>query len=452
MLAISVPPHPTPPTRPLHHFGFGLLGAIALWLTGCTPVGSAPTRSVATPASTATGPQPSITLDPTLQAKIRQIRRGDLTVRVVDGQGKPISGATVKVQQTAHQFAFGTALSSYIFRPEVNPAEREKYLAIAQSLFNTGVHENGLKWLTNEPQRGQVSYADTDSVLTWSDQHYPIKLRGHTLFWEVTQWNQDWLKTLSPAELRNAAQQRATDVCQRYKGRFLEYDVLNEMLHDRFFRSRLGDGIVKDMFLWCKAADPDAKLYLNDYGIVSRWKINEFVQQVKDLQRQGVPIDGIGIQAHVIVEKTTPQTMQSALETVAQFNLPLKITEVSVGGETDDIQAQNLVDLYQVAFAQPAVQGIYLWGFWENAHWQPTAAIYRRDFSPKAGAIAYKDLIFNQWWTQETGTSNAQGEYKTRAFFGQHKITASVNGKSVDMTISVTTPQKQPTETTLTLK
>jgi endo-1,4-beta-xylanase len=421
------------------------LGAIALWIGGCAGVTGAPTPSPS--ANT----QSSATLNPELQAKIRQIRRGDVVIRVIDVQGYPVAGATVQVQQTAHQFAFGTALSSSMFTPQANPLEQEKYLAIAKTLFNTAVHENALKWLENEPQRGQVTYADADRGLDWSEKNYPLKMRGHTLFWEVTQWNSDWLKTLSPVELRSAVQQRATAVCSRYKGRIAEYDVLNEMLHDRFFRDRLGDGIVKEMFLGCRAADPNATLYVNDYGILSTWKLNEYVQLIRGLIAAGVPVGGIGIQAHRVVEKMTPSQIQTALETMAQFNLPIKITEVSVDGETEQAQAQNLVELYEIAFANAAVQGIYLWGFWENAHWKPQAALYRQDFTPKLGAIAYKDLVFNQWWTQETGVSNAQGEFTLRAFFGQHQITVTTPSQTLNQSFFISSTEAQPKVITIQL-
>ncbi len=430
------------------------LGAIALWSTGCTNADSA-APAVPLPQRQSS-PSPSLVkLDPTLQAKIRQIRQGEVVIRVVDAQGKPVAGATVQVQQTAHQFEFGTALSSYMFTPQADPAARAQYLAIAKTLFNSAVPENALKWLENEKERGQVTYADADRILDWSEQNYSHKMRGHTLFWEVTQWNQDWLKKLDKQALRSAVQQRATAVCTRYKGRIGEYDVLNEMLHDRFFRDRLGNGIVKEMFQWCRAADPNARLYMNDYGILSTWKLKEYVQQIQGLLAAGVPIGGIGIQAHVVMEKTTPQSVQTALATMAQFQLPLKITEVSVDGATEAAQAQNLVDLYQVAFANPAVQGIYLWGFWETAHWQPQAAIFRKDFSPKLGAIAYKDLIFNQWWTRTTGTSNAQGEFKLRAFFGQHRVKVNDRARSQQQSFTLESSESsvgaQPKVITLTL-
>jgi endo-1,4-beta-xylanase len=425
------------------------IGAMVLWVVGCSHVDGAPVLQ-SSPRQLFQV-RSRVKLNPELQAKIRQIRRGNLVIRVVDTQGKPVAGKTVQVQQTAHQFAFGTALSSYMFTPQANPVEREQYLAIAKQLFNTAVHENALKWLENEPQRGKVTYTDADRILDWSEKNYPLRMRGHTLFWEVARWNQDWLKALGKDELRSAVQQRATEVCARYKGRIAEYDVLNEMLHDRFFRDRLGDGIVKDMFLACQTADPSAKLYMNDYGILSTWKLREYVQQIRGLLAEGVPIGGIGIQAHVVMEKATPQAMQTALETMAQFNLPIKITEISVGGDTEQVQAQNLVDLYEVAFANAAVQGIYLWGFWETAHWQPQAALYRKDFSPKLGAIAYQDLVFNQWWTQETGISDAQGKSRFKVFFGQHQITVKAKSKAISQLVTVSSAAAQPKEITIIL-
>jgi endo-1,4-beta-xylanase len=357
-----------------------------------------------------------------LAKQITQTRTGNITIEVVNSQQQPIPGVEVKIEQVTHEFEFGTALSTQIFSQDADPNDRDRYLNLARQLFNSTVHENALKWDAMEPQRGQLSYADADRILSWSEAH-SLPLRGHTIFWEVERWNPTWLKSLSNQDLQSAVERRATEICGRYRGRIREYDVLNEMLHGDFFRQRLGADIVKTMFQRCHAADPSAVLYVNDYDILNGKRLDDYVRQIRSLLAQGVPVGGIGIQAHLLKETIAPAQIQHSLDTLAQFNLPIKITEFSTQTDTEQEQAKNLLNVYQIAFAHPQVKGILMWGFWEKAHWVPQAAIFDKDFKPKLAAKVYQDLIFRQWWTRKSGNTNRNGQFSTRAFFGQYRVT-----------------------------
>ena len=87
------------------------------------------------------------------------------------------------------------------------------------------------------------------------------------------------------------------------------------------------------------------------------------------------------------------------------------------------------MDYYRICFAQPAVKGILMWGFWEGANWIPVSSLYRRDWSPTPAAEAYRDLVFKQWWTTWQGKTDAQGRCEVPAFYGRHRVTAG--GKEV---------------------
>ena len=368
-----------------------------------------------------------------LSEQIARTRTGNMVIQVVNSKQQPISGVEVKLEQVAHEFEFGTALSTQMFAQGANPNDQAKYFNLSRQLFNATVHENALKWYATEEQRGHVNYGDADRILSWSEAH-SLPLRGHALFWEVEQWNPAWLKSLSKQDLRFAVERRVTEICGRYRGRIREYDVLNEMLHGDFFRQRLGEAIVKTMFQRCHAADPGAVLYVNDYDILNGRRLDDYVRQIRSLLAEGVPVGGIGIQAHILRETITPAQIQHSLDALAQFNLPIKITEFSTLTDTEQEQAKNLLNLYQIAFAHPKVKGILMWGFWEKAHWIPQAAIFDRNFKPKLAAKVYQELVFRQWWTRSSGNTNRTGQFSTRAFFGQYRVT--VKGRNWSKTRS----------------
>jgi endo-1,4-beta-xylanase len=404
-------------------FGILLLGLGGLWmarshlnssnitLNSVSLVAARPTTAQKTP------PNPN----PDAEQQIQTLRTRPVQLTLVDRQGRPVVGAQIQWQQQRHQFPFGTALSSEVFAEKVAPRDRAQYLQLARRLFNASVMENALKWYATEPQRGKISYQESDRILAWSQQQQ-MPMRGHTLFWEVDQAVQPWVQSLSAAELRRAMQQRTEAICRRYRGKIRDYDLFNEMLHGDFSRRRLGQGIVRDVTTWCRRVDPGAQFYVNEYDILNGKRLSDYVQQIRQLQQQGVPIGGIGIQAHIREPMTIAQ-YQRALDTLAQFKLPITITEISILADSDAEQARVLQELYTTAFAHPAVNGIYLWGFWEGAHWEPKTALYRQNWQEKPAAAAYQDLVLNRWWTQKSLTSDRAGQATLRAFYGTHQVT-----------------------------
>jgi len=255
---------------------------------------------------------------------------------------------------------------------------------------------------------------------------------------------QPWLKGLGDAELRATLKARAMDVGRRYRGRFAEYDLNNEMLHGNYYEDRLGPGITRDMALWVRQEDPAAVLYLNDYDILTGRRLDDYVAQIRKFLDQGVPFGGIGVQGHFHGDSFDPAVLKNALDRLAQFKLPIRITEFNFPGqrskyygkrgarltdEEEQAKAKALVDYYRICFANPAVEGIMMWGFWEGANWIPVSSLYRRDWSPTPAAEAYRDLVFRQWWTNWRGRADAQGRCEVRAFFGKYRVTAG--GKEV---------------------
>lgn len=361
-----------------------------------------------------------------IQSRIEQLRMGDLIVRAP-------RGARVHIQQVKHEFVFGTAIPNSLAENSANPMtpqERAQYLEILKANFNYAVHENALKWYDTEKTRGNVDYAVSDRI--WEIAHsLGIPMRGHCVYWEKDEFLMDWLKALNNDELRMAVKDRAVSLINHYKGRIGEYDLNNEMIHGDFFRRRLGYGIVSEMAWMVKAQDPTVKLFVNDYGIVDvGYNAGPYAQQIEQLLANGVPIGGIGIQAHRSINgeiNNTPYMVQRNLNRFNKFHLPIKITEALFVYDDEQRQADELKKLFPLYFAHPLVEGILMWGFWEKDHWIPSAAMWRTDFTPRPQADAYRELVFSKWWTDKEEKADSKGMVRTRAFYGDYVIT--VNGK-----------------------
>lgn len=376
----------------------------------------------------------------TINEEIAKHRKGELIV-------KAKRGAKIHIEQVRHEFWFGCAIANGFVTGSMSATDKKQYNDKFLQNFNSAVTENAVKWLSMERERGKVDYSAVDGILAWTDANN-IPLRGHNLFWGIDKFVQPWLKEMNNDELRATLQHRAESVTARYRGRFAEYDLNNEMIHGNFYEDRLGAGITKDMATWAHHGDPDAKLYLNDYDITTGNKLPEYMAHIRALLKQGVPIAGIGVQGHLHGETFDRKELKRALDSLAIFNLPIRITEFNIPGqrskfhveriltmtpEQEATKAKELVDFYTICFAHPAVTGILMWGFWEGANWIPVSSLYRRDWSPTPAADAYQKMIFKDWWTTATGKADKRKTYSVNAFYGKYKVTVNGVSKIVDL-------------------
>ncbi len=371
---------------------------------------------------------------------IAEHRMGTLTV-----QTDP--GVDVTVRQLRHEFWFGAAISSGPFRRGANPKDVAKYKQVFLENFNAAVTENALKWHAMEHTRGNVNYGTVDAILAWTEEH-DIPLRGHNIYWGVTGRVQDWQKQLDDDQLRDVLKDRAVTIGERYRGRFAEYDLNNEMIHNNYYEKRLGREITKQMAAWVKQGDPDAVLYLNDYDILTGKQLDKYVAHIKTLLKQGVPLGGIGVQGHLHGDSFDPDVLKRSLDTLAQFELPIRVTEFNFPGqrsrvyrnrraqltpEEEEAKAEAIVDYYRICFAHPAVTGILMWGFWEGANWIPASSLYKRDWTPTPAARAYRELIYEKWWTNWEGKADSSGRCEVPAFYGRHLVTIGDKKKNVEL-------------------
>ncbi|HLN20595.1 MAG TPA: endo-1,4-beta-xylanase [Bacteroidales bacterium] len=381
-----------------------------------------------------------------LNESIEKNRKGEITILAKKGDN-------IKVEQLRHEFWFGAAIpNNFDGSMPANDLKqfRQKFL----ELFNYAVTENALKWQSMERNKGEVRYATVDSILAWCEKNN-IPLRGHNIYWGKKQYVQPWVMELSDDELRQALQERGESITRHYKGRFAEYDLNNEMLDENYYEERLGPGITKQLAQWALNGDPDAKLILNEHDVFVPLdgplgnKLANYMTLIRTLLKQGVPISGIAIQGHSHLYTFDRQALKTGLDSLAKFNIPIRITEFNMPGrgypsildkepirvapEQEEARAKEIVDWYRICFAHPAVEGIIMWGFWEGANWIPASSLYKRDWTPTPAADAYKNLVFKEWWTNTSGVAGKNGKYSTRAFYGKYRITVNGVSRVIDL-------------------
>jgi endo-1,4-beta-xylanase len=207
--------------------------------------------------------------------------------------------------------------------------------------FNSLTAENAMKMGPIQPREGIFNWRIADSIVNFAVKNN-IKIRGHNLCWH--QQTPNWMfvdkdgKDVSKEVLLARLKAHITAVVSRYKGKIYAWDVVNEAVDDdstklmrnsKWFQICGEDFIVK-AFEYAHAADPDAKLYYNDYNTERPEKRERVYQLLKRLKEQQVPIDGVGLQAHWSIYEPSEQELRSAIERYASLGLKIQFTELDI--------------------------------------------------------------------------------------------------------------------------
>jgi uncharacterized protein (TIGR03437 family) len=373
----------------------------------------------------------------TAAARIEKTRKGDIVVVVNDENGKALPGATVRVSMRTHAFGFGSAVDAATLG--ASGADGDKYRHHVRQWFNKTVLENDLKWPEWERNRQRAI-----SGVQWLQTQTKGPIRGHNLVWPGWQYLPGDLQfnQSSPDSLRSRVNRHIEDIVGSLKGLVAEWDVLNEPVSVRSLQSVVGDSEMAEWFRRARAADSAAKLYVNEYSILTGGG-NDTPQQeayfelVRSLNSQGAPIDGIGIQAHFDQQFTPPERLLAILDRYATLGKAIQITELSINTADEAVQAAYLRDFLTAAYSHPAVNGVLLWGFWEGRHFAPPAALIRKDWTMKPAARVWADLVLQEWWTKTEGKTSEQGIYRTRGFAGEYDVEIEHNGRTSSYSLVV---------------
>jgi GH35 family endo-1,4-beta-xylanase len=373
--------------------------------------------------------------------RIDQYRKGALTVVVRDRDGNPFPGATVYVQQTNHAFKFGSAVTAQLLAGSgQTAADREIYRSRVSSHFTATVLENDLKWPFWESWASWNRQATLNALAWLRDNNLPV--RGHNLIWPNFPNMPSDTRNLAPDALRQRIDNHFAEILkpENAGGKCYQWDVINEPYTSFDAQGRIGVGLVKqsdgalgnlEMVKWFQNArrlDPAAKLFVNDFDILEAGgddtsHQNYLFELSRWLLDNNAPLDGIGMQGHF--NRITPLTrMREIIERFSQLPVALAMTEFDINIADEKLQAEYTRDVMTMIFSQPKFTDFLMWGFWEKAHWLPTGAMYRADWSSKPNALVYNDLVFREWWTNETGATDANGKFTARGFKGSYNVTA----------------------------
>lgn len=281
-----------------------------------------------------------------------------------------------------------------------------------------------MKWDAIEPSRGTFTYTNGDTIASLAAKNGQ-KLRCHTLVW----YSQlpSWVSSggFDNATLISIMKNHITNEVTHYKGKCFHWDVVNEALNEdgtyrtNVFYNTIGPAYIPIAFAAAAAADPDAKLYYNDYNIESAGAKSTGAQNiVKLVQSYGAKIDGVGFQSHFIVGSTPSQSAQiSNLNAFVALGVEVAITELDIRTTTPATASavtQQAKDYAATVGACKAVSkcvGFTIWDYTDKYSWIPSVFSGQGAALPWDENLVKKDEVYNAilnaWGTAPSNGSSA---------------------------------------------
>ena len=250
--------------------------------------------------------------------------------------------ATLK-DSYADEFLIGTIMPGGL-DPDATFTDDPIELGVVARDFNALTAENCMKPMFMQPNEGEYFFKASDDCVDFAEAN-SMALVGHTLVWHAM--TADWFfkdeaGQLPSRELMLERMRTHIDtVVGRYKGRIPYWDVVNEAvlyqgagnsakLRESPWFKAIGEDYIELAFRHTHAVDPDAKLYYNDYNMTKKEKVDFVLEMVSGMRAKGVPIHGVGMQGHWMLDWPSLSDIEYALRTFADAGIPVSITELDI--------------------------------------------------------------------------------------------------------------------------
>ncbi len=226
-----------------------------------------------------------------------------------------------------------------------------EYAILVKKHFNSITSENDMKWESVERTEGNFTFEAADTQVNFAKAN-GMKVRGHTLVWheQTPAWvfmdlNGNPMKPTSEnkALLLNRLENHIRAVVKHFGDDVYAWDVVNEVIDpaefDGFRKSEwfkiAGTDFIKTAFKIARKVAPKAKLFINDYSTTDPKKRKFLYSLIVDLQKQGVPIDGIGHQMHENIEFSSKASIIETINMFSELKIENQITELDISIYTD---------------------------------------------------------------------------------------------------------------------
>src|SRR4030042_2622874 len=281
-------------------------------------------------------------------------------------------------------FYMGVAVSPSII-------DNQKKADLIKRHFNSITADNDMKWSNLQPTEGTFTFTNADKIVAFAEAN-GMKVRGHCLCWhnQVPSWIfKDGQATASKELVLQRLRAHITAVMTHFKGKVYAWDVVNEAIDDgsSVYRNSqwyaiCGEDFIIEAFKAARAADPDTKLFYNDYTAIDPTKRDKIYDLLVKLQAQNLD-DGIGLQGHWNINYPSTSLINDAINKYKSLGMEVQITELDVSVYTSnsdpestytEVLSQKQLVAYRRYFDafrtfKDDITGVTFWGLADDYTW-----------------------------------------------------------------------------------
>ena len=307
---------------------------------------------------------------------------------------------TTSGQETLRRYADAVGLDIGVCMGTNFDRNVQEHNELVKREFNMVVAENSMKAVSIHPSKGVTNFSGPDNLVQFAEDN-TIKVRGHTLVWHNQ--NASWICTGDRKTSLENMKYHIETVMSHFKGKVCHWDVVNEAfeggaLRNSAWMQSIGNDFIDSAFVYAHAADPDCKLFYNDYSTSHiNTKSTAIYTMVKRMKQNGIPIDGVGFQSHQSTSdgsSTFYSKLKENFTRFAELGVEIAITELDVKGSDFSAQANVYSDYLRVALEMPEVKTYLIWGVRDQDSWvSPTPLIFDNSWQPKPAYNAILELL-----------------------------------------------------------
>lgn len=295
------------------------------------------------------------------------------------------ASASIKAVATRRGCYFGTAV-------QAGALNRDTTLRrVVVNDCSSITPEWAMKWDALAPTPGGYRFADMDRIANFASNN-GINLRGHTLLWHrsVPAWA---ARLIAGTRQWTHVMAHFDQVIGRYGGHIDEWDVVNEPiepndgvqgLRNNLFLEAFGPDYIEWAFWGANERAPNSRKLINEYGLeydttYEGQRRLMLLRLLERLRNKGVPIDAVGLQAHLDLGKGTlyANGIHGLIRDIAGLGLDVVITELDVTEanvrlpveQRDMLVADETRRYLDIVLDFDNVIGVNTWGLSDSYSW-----------------------------------------------------------------------------------
>lgn len=168
--------------------------------------------------------------------------------------------------------------------------------------------------------------------------------------------------------------------------------IIDALGGDRVVNGKHQYDFVKTAFEMARERWPQAKLIYNDYNTLS-WQMNEGIEMIQTLLKNGAPIDFYGQQAHDCKGMSKSDFESKLTRIHNETGLPLLISEYDIGEADDQKQKNDYANQIPFMWETEWIGGITIWGYINGATWAANTGIMEKDGRKRAAMVWLEDYF-----------------------------------------------------------